>query len=206
VTTVELRRELPQLYRAVAAPALVDVPPLDYLMIDGSGDPDTATEYAEAVQALYSVAYTVRFSLKRLPDPVDARVMPLEGLWWVPDMSTFSVEDKSRWNWTLMILQSGHVTADVADAARETAARKKGLPAIERVRLERFAEGRAAQLLHRGPYSTEGTTVEALHRFIADHGLGLSGRHHEIYLGDPRRTAPERLRTIIRQPVAPAEP
>jgi hypothetical protein len=174
-------------------------------MIDGSGDPNTAPEYAEAVQALYSVAYTVRFALKRAPDPVDAPVMPLEGLWWVPDMSTFSVEDKSRWNWTLMIVQSEHVTAGVADAARETAARKKGLPAIERVRLERFEEGRAAQILHRGPYRTEGPTVAALHRFIDDQGLALSGRHHEIYLGDPRRAAPERLRTIIRQPVSPAE-
>jgi len=205
MTTVDLRRELPQLYRAAVAPALVDVPPLDYLMIDGAGDPNTAPEYAEAVQALYSVAYTVRFGLKRLPDPVDAPVMPLEGLWWVPDMSTFSVEDKSRWNWTLMIVQSAQVSADVADAARETAARKKGLPATGRVRLERFAEGRAAQVLHRGPYSAEGPTVAALHRFIADQGLTLSGRHHEIYLGDPHRTAPERLRTIIRQPVARAD-
>jgi len=153
MTTVDLRRELPQLYRVAAAPALVDVPPLDYLMIDGAGDPNTAPEYAEAVQALYSVAYTVRFALKRAPHPVDAPVMPLEGLWWVPDMSTFSVEDKSRWNWTLMIVQSAHVTAAVADAARAAAARKKGLPAIERVRLERFAEGRAAQMLHVGPYS-----------------------------------------------------
>jgi hypothetical protein len=205
MTTVDLRRELPQLYRAAAAPALVDVPPLDYLMIDGSGDPNTAPEYAEAVQALYSVAYTVRFALRRVPDPVDAPVMPLEGLWWVPDMSTFSVEDKSRWNWTLMIVQSAHVTADVADSARHAAARKKGLPAIERVRLERFAEGRAAQILHVGPYSAEGPTVATLHRFIADSGLAPSGRHHEIYLGDPRRAAPERLRTIIRQPVSAAE-
>ena len=200
--TVDLRRELPQLYRAAAAPELVDVPPLDYLMIDGSGDPNTAAAYAEAVQALYSVAYTVRFALKRAPDPVDAPVMPLEGLWWVTDMSTFSAEDKSRWDWTMMIVQSEHVTADVANSARETAARKKGLPAIERVRLERFAEGRAAQILHVGPYSSEGPTIAALHRFIADSGLALSGKHHEIYLGDPRRTAPERLRTIIRQPVS----
>ena len=204
-TTVDLRRALSQLYRAAATPALVDVPPLDYLMIDGSGNPNTAPEYAEAVQALYSVAYTVRFALERLPDPVDAPVMPLEGLWWVPDMSAFSVEDKSRWIWTLMIVQSAHVTADLADAARETAARKKGLSAIERVRLERFAEGRAAQILHVGPYSSEGPTVATLHRFITDQGLALAGKHHEIYLGDPRRTAPERLRTIIRQPVASAD-
>ena len=201
-TTVDLRRQLPHVYRADAHPALVDVPSLDFLMIDGHGDPNTAPEYAEAVQALYAVAFTVRFALKRLPEPVDAPVMPLEGLWWVPDMTAFSVEDKSAWDWTMMIVQSPYVNPDVAAAAREAAARKKGLPAIDRVRLERYAEGHAAQILHRGPYSAEGPTVEALHRFIADRGLALSGKHHEIYLGDPRRTAPQRLRTIIRQPVA----
>jgi len=202
-TTVDLRRQLPELYTAQADPALVDVPELDYLMIDGQGDPNASAEYGAAVQALYAVAYTVRFALKRRDDPVDAPVMPLEGLWWVPDMRTFTVEDKSGWQWTMLILQSGHTTADLVAEAKETAERKKGLPAVERVRLERFAEGRAAQVLHRGPYSAEGPTIERLHRFIADEGLALAGRHHEIYLGDPSRTAPEKLRTIIRQPVAP---
>jgi hypothetical protein len=201
-TTVDLRRNLPHLYRADANPALVDVPPLDYLMIDGHGDPNSAPEYAEAVQALYTVAFTIRFALKRLPEPVDAPVMPLEGLWWVSDMAAFTVEDKAAWDWTMMIAQSSHSTPEVAAAARQAAARKKAIPAISSVRLERYAEGRAAQILHRGPYSEEGPTVEALHRFIEDRGLTLSGKHHEIYLGDPRRTAPEKLRTIIRQPVA----
>jgi hypothetical protein len=202
-TTIDLRRRLKGLYTAKAAPALVDVPELGYLMIDGRGDPNTSPEYAAAVQALYSVAYTIRFALKRRADPVDAPVMPLEGLWWLPDMRTFSVDDKSGWLWTMLILQSEHTTEDLVAEARESAGRRKGLPAIERVRLERFAEGRAAQVLHRGPYSAEGPTVERLHRFIADHGLALTGKHHEIYLGDPSRTAPERLRTIIRQPVEP---
>ena len=202
-TTVDLRRELPELYTAGPVPALVDVPELGCLMIDGHGDPNTAPGYAEAVQALYAVAYTIRFALKRRADPVEAPVMPLEGLWWVPDMRTFTTEDKSAWDWTMLIVQSDHVTAELAEAARETAARKKALPGIDRVRLDRYAEGRAAQIMHRGPYSAEGPTIAALHRFIADQGLGLAGKHHEIYLGDPRRTAPEKLRTIIRQPVAP---
>jgi hypothetical protein len=204
VQTVDLRRAHSELYSATAEPTLVDVPELPYLMIDGAGDPNTAPEYAEAVQALYSVAYTIRFALKRRDDPVDAPVMPLQGLWWVPDMRTFTVGDKSAWLWTLLILQGPAVTPSFADDARATALRKKGLPAIERVRFETFAEGRAAQVLHRGPYSTEGPTIEALHRFIADQGLALTGKHHEIYLGDPRRAAPEKLRTIIRQPVASA--
>jgi hypothetical protein len=202
VETVDLRRALSGLYSAPAAPTLVDVPELCYLMIDGHGDPNTAPEYAEAVQALYSVAYTVRFALKRRTDPVDAPVMPLEGLWWVPDMSTFSVEDKSAWDWTLLILQTDHATPELVEEARETAIRRKGLPRLDQVRLATYAEGRAAQVMHRGPYSEEGPTVEALHRFIADQGLALTGKHHEIYLGDPRRAAPEKLRTIIRQPVA----
>lgn len=202
--TVDLRRGFFDLYSASTTPTLVDVPKLRYLMIDGSGDPNTAPEYAEAVRALYSVAYTIRFALKRRAHPVDAPVMPLEGLWWVPDMSTFSVEDKSAWDWTLLILQPDQATPGVVDEAQATAIRTKGLPRLDRVRLEAYAEGRAAQILHRGPYGEEGSTVEALHRFIADQGLALTGKHHEIYLGDPRRAAPEKLRTIIRQPVARA--
>jgi hypothetical protein len=203
-TTVDLRRELSQLYTSPPIPALVDVPPLSYLMIDGRGDPNTAPEYRQAVQALYAVAYTIRFALKRSADPVDAPVMPLEGLWWAPDMATFTIEDKSDWQWTMLILQSEHVTPELTEDARQAAVRKKGLPGIDRVRLERYTEGRAAQVVHRGPYSAEGPTIEGLHRFIAGQGLVLRGKHHEIYLGDPARTAPEKLRTIIRQPVAPA--
>src|SRR3954452_14599359 len=132
------------------------------------------------------------------------RVMPLEGQWWTPDMATFSTDDRSQWNWTLMILVPEQVTAEVVEAARGAAARKHPEDPLDRVRLERFAEGRCAQVLHVGPYSAEGATVAALHAFIAANGCALSGRHHEIYLGDPRRAAPEKLRTILRQPVAPA--
>jgi len=201
-TTVDLRRELSALYSAKRVPAFVEVPDLPFLMIDGHGDPNTAPAYADAVQALYSVAYTIRFALKRRPDAVDVPVMPLEGLWWTPDMATFSTAEKSAWNWTMMIVVPEHVTADVVDDARAAAARKHELAALDRVRLERFAEGRCAQVLHVGPYSSEGPTVVALHAFIAENGCTLSGRHHEIYLGDPRRSAPEKLRTIVRQPVA----
>ena len=201
---IDLRRELSAVYSATREPAFVDVPELPYLMIDGHGDPNTAPAYADAVQALYSLAYTIRFALKRRPDPVDARVMPLEGLWWTPDMATFSPDDKSAWNWTMMITVPEQVTAAVVDDARAAAARKRPHAALDRVRLERFAEGCCAQVLHVGPYSAEGPTVAALHAFVAASGCTLSGRHHEIYLGDPRRSAPETLRTILRQPVAPA--
>ena len=203
-TTIDLRRERSALYSATRTPAFLDVPELPYLMIDGAGDPNTAPAYAEAVQALYSVAYTIRFALKRRADPVDAPVMPLEGLWWTPDMATFTTEDKSQWLWTLMIAVPDLVTPEVVEDARTAAARTHPRAPLDAVRLERFAEGRCAQVLHVGPYSAEGPTVAALHAFIAAHGDLLEGKHHELYLGDPRRSAPEKLRTIVRQPVASA--
>lgn len=202
--TIDLRREAPQLYSAPRTPVLVDVPELTFLQADGHGDPNTAPEYAEAVQALYALAYSIRFALKRGPAAIDAPVMPLEGLWWVPDMTQFSTADKSAWNATMMIRIPDEVDAEAVERARADVARKKPLAALDRVRWAAFAEGRSAQVLHRGPYSAEGPAIEGLHRFIAERGYLLSGKHHEIYLGDPRRTAPERLRTILRQPVAPA--
>jgi len=170
-------------------------------MVDGHGDPNEAPEYVEAVQALFSVSYTARFALKRAPNGLDYGVMPLEGLWWAQDMSAFTTGDKSSWDWTMMIMQPPQVTSGVFDDASAAAMKKKSLPAIDRLRLEPFDEGRSAQLLHIGPYATEGPTIQRLHAFIADNGGELAGKHHEIYLNDPSRTAPEKLRTIIRQPV-----
>ena len=203
VPRLNLRRALRGLYSAGPEPELVDVPELPFLMIDGRGNPNTAPAYAAAVQALYATAYTVRFALKRGPGGIDAPVMPLEGLWWVPDMSLFDVADKGAWHWTLMILLPEQVSGELVDDARRTAAARRPQLPVDRVRLERYAEGLAAQVLHRGPYRDEGPTVARLHRFIADRGYALTGRHHEIYLGDPRRSAPEKLRTVVRQPVAP---
>jgi hypothetical protein len=204
-TTVDLRRELRALYPATSTPAVLDVPELPFLMIDGHGDPNTAPAYAEAVEALYTVAYTVRFALKRGPHAIDAPVMPLEGQWWTPDMATFSVEDKSAWDWTLMILLPPQATAEVIDEACAAAARKKRLESVRRVRMERFSEGLSAQILHVGPYREEGPTIARLHRFIEEQRCRLVGKHHEIYLGDPRRSAPEKLRTILRQPMVVQE-
>jgi hypothetical protein len=198
-TKVDFKRELRELYTAKPAPAMVEVPELAFLMVDGHGDPNTSQAYGEAVSALYSVSYAARFALKRA-GVLDYGVMPLEGLWWVPDMSTFSIADKAAWDWTAMILQPDPVTLEVFEQARAKAA-KKALPALDRVRLERFAEGPAAQVMHRGPYSAEGPTIAALHAFIAEQGHERAGKHHEIYLSDPTRSAPEKMKTIIRQPV-----
>lgn len=198
---------LTRLYRARETPEIVDIPELSFLMIDGRGDPSRSSRFPQVVQALYAMAYTLKFALRRSGGP-DYRVAPLEALWWADDVARFAHEDKSSYEWTLMIRQPREVTAGLVQQAIAEVERKKRLPAVHDLRLESFAEGRAAQVLHLGPYAAEAPTIEKLHAFIRDRGLSFDAscqKHHEIYLGDPRRSAPERLRTIIRQPVsAPA--
>jgi hypothetical protein len=201
VDTLDLRRELADCYTAGRTPTLVDVPELGCLMVDGRGDPNTSEDYRVAVEALFTLSYTLRFALKR-EGTLDYKVMPLEGLWWTPDMADFSVEDKEAWSWTMLVVQPDVVDQARLDAARSVAAAKKKLAGLDEVRLERWAEGLCAQVLHVGPYTAEGPTIAGLHEYVAAEGLRLSGKHHEIYLGDPRRSAPEKLRTLIRQPVA----
>lgn len=201
-TKVDFKRELHELYRPGREPSLIEVPELAFLMVDGRGDPNTGEEFRDAIQALYSVAYTVKFAVRGMPGGIDFGVMPLEGLWWVPEMSAFTTGDKSAWNWTAMIMQPELVTAEIVAEAREDAAAKKALPALELMRFEPFREGHAAQVMHVGSYSEEGPTITHLHAFIAEQGYEPAGKHHEIYLNDPSRTAPERLKTVVRQPVA----
>jgi hypothetical protein len=193
-----------RLYKAGREPQLVDVPALHFLMVDGEGDPNTAPAYREAVEALFALAYALKFALKRTGGP-DERVSPLEGLWWSDDMGAFAVERRGDWRWTMMIAQPEAVTPALVVATLDEVRRKKALPALDRLRFAPYAEGRAAQILHLGPYAAEGPTIARLHAFIREQGLTFDGRvqkHHEIYLSDPRRAAPERMRTILRQPVA----
>ena len=197
---VDYKRELGPCYRATRTPAIVEVPELAFAMLDGRGDPNANPLFDKAVEALYGVAYAAKLAVKRQTGLTYA-VMPLEGLWWTPDMQAFAVDDRSKWHWTVMIMQPAAVTADLFAAAREHAAARRPSDAVGRVRLESYAEGWAAQVLHVGPYATEGPTIVGLHAFIADRGFMPSGKHHEIYLGDPRRTAPAKLKTILRQPV-----
>lgn len=198
---LDLKKEYRELYKVRKDPELVEVPPLQYLMIDGEGDPNTAQAYKNAVEALFSLSYTLKFMVKLRPGGADYGVMPLEGLWWTESMEDFSVERKDGWKWTSLMLQPEFITPELVEEARAQAAAKKELPALPLVRLERLEEGRCAQVLHIGPYAAEGPTVERLHGFILEQGLSLRGKHHEIYLGDPRRAAPDKLQTIIRQPV-----
>lgn len=191
-------------YEAAREPELVRVPDLTFLMIDGHGDPNTSASYGEAIQALFSLSYTLKFAIKK-DLGVNDKVGALEGLWWADDMTQFGTGRKDGWHWTAMIGQPDQVTAERFERARDEVRARKGLAVLDRVRLERFAEGLAAQILYVGPYSNEGPTIETLHRFIRDRGYSFDGhrqKHHEIYLGDPRRSAPEKLRTIIRQAIA----
>jgi hypothetical protein len=180
--------------------ALVDVPDQQFVAMDGRGDPRTAPAYAAALEALYGVAYTVKFASKGAGQ--DFVVGPLEGLWWSDDPAAFTADTREAWQWRLLISMPAWVTATMVDDARDTALAKKKAPAIADVRLTTLSEGRCAQVLHHGPYTDEAPTLARLHdEWLAEHGLAMSGIHHEVYLTDARRTAPEKLRTVLRQPV-----
>ncbi|MDQ6641258.1 MAG: GyrI-like domain-containing protein [Actinomycetota bacterium] len=182
---------------------VVTVPVMQFLMIDGHGDPNTSPAYRNALATIYPVAYTLKFLSKGDLDR-DYTVMPLEALWWSDDMQSFTGDrDKSRWDWTAMNMVPDWITPEHLDLAHHRVARKGGAPALDAIRLERFDEGLSVQTLHVGSYDDEGPVLEAMHReFIPARSFALTGKHHEIYLSDPRRTAPDKLRTILRQPVA----
>jgi hypothetical protein len=198
---IDYKKEYGDWYTASSSqPKWVVLPALNYLMVDGHGDPNTAPEYQQAVEALYALSYGMKFRIKKGETGLDFGVLPLEGLWWIPDMSQFTQTPKDDWLWTMMIMQPPIVTSPLVVDMLAEIRKKKNLPGLERIRFERFLEGRAAQIMHIGTYAEEGPNIAKLHSFIETHGCVRSGKHHEIYLGDPRTTAPERLRTILRQP------
>lgn len=198
---IDLKKDLKHLYQPSAKEVVqVEVPAFKFLMVDGAGDPNTSQEYAQAVEALFSVSYTSKFMVKKGTQQLDYAVMPLEGLWWADDMSVFVANDKAKWKWTMMILQPSFVANGVIEAAIIEVRRKKKLPAVEKLRLENFSEGRCAQVLHVGPFSEEGPTIARLHEFI-DTRTSRTGKHHEIYLSDIRRADPKKWKTIIRHPM-----
>ena len=180
--------------------SIVEVPAMQFAMVDGKGDPNLSDVYQNAVQWLYSVSYGLKFmSKKELAR--DYPVPPLEGLWWADDMDTFLTRDKAAWSWTMMIMQPDWITPEMFSAAVEKAGGKLGEPPAS-LRLEPYEEGLSVQIMHVGPYDAEGPTIARLHReFLPENGLTETGHHHEIYLSDPRKTAPEKLKTVLRQPV-----
>lgn len=196
---IDLKKEFKSLYNPSAKEvAIVEVPKMNFLMIDGSGDPNTSQEYKDAIEALFSLSYTLKFMIKKT-DKVDYSVMPLEGLWWADDMSNMS--DKSKWKWTAMIMQPEYVTKETVAKAIEELKKKKVPPALSKIKFESFHEGSAAQIMYFGPFSNEGPTIKNIHEFIRKNKGTLTGKHHEIYLSDPRRVASEKLKTVLRQPM-----
>jgi hypothetical protein len=191
----DIKKALPALYAPKPGGFhVVDVPELAFLMVDGHGDPNVSPAYADAVAALYTLSYTVRAIAKAELGRVHT-VGPLEGLWSADDPAVFAAREKSAWDWTMMISQPAWITPDIVEAA----VRKKP---VDGVRFASYAEGRSVQVLHVGSYDDEAPVLAALHReYLPEHGFTFNGRHHEVYLSDPRRTAPEKLRTILRQPV-----
>jgi hypothetical protein len=198
---IDLKKELKAFYNPTAKEVtLIEVPKMNFIMIDGQGAPESP-QFAQSIQALYPIAYTIKFDKKKAGGP-DFTVMALEGLWWAENMKVFMPEtsDRNKWQWTVMIMQPDFITRKDFDNAVAAAKKKKDNPALSKVRFESFTEGKSAQIMHIGPYSAEGPNIQKLHHKIVEIGGKLSGKHHEIYLSDPRRVTPDKMKTVVRQP------
>jgi len=200
---IDLKKKLKELYTpSVKEVSVVDVPEMNFLMVDGSGNPNTSVEFQDAMQALYGLSYTIKFHAKNQLNQ-DYVVMPLEGLWY-SSKEKFEPHDKSSWQWTVMIAQPDFISEDLVKRMIPEVQKKKPTPALEKIRFQSYHEGLSAQIMHVGPFSAEGPTVAKLHTSIKEQGYDLikiQKKHHEIYLSSPR-TAPEKMRTIIRQPLS----
>lgn len=196
----DLKNDFKELYHPTQKEiTIVDVPTFNCIMVDGKGDPNNSKEFQTAIEALYPIAYGIKFGLKKSGGPEFA-VMPLEGLWWSDDMNDFLLGRKDKWSWTIFIVQPEFVTKEMFEEAREVAKKRKDNPVIDKVRFEAFTEGKSAQILYVGPFADEGPTIQEIHKKITEVGGKLSGKHHEIYLSDMRRVTPDKYKTVIRQP------
>jgi len=202
MTKFDFKKELKHLYSPSKKDfAVVDVPPMSFLQIDGHGDPNTADEYKQAVETLFALAFNIKFRSKKELGR-DYVVPPLEGLWWAEDMDSFITRDKNQWDWTMMIMQPDWISAEMVSASIATVGGKKDLPALPKVEFSTYNEGLSVQILHLGSYDDEGPTIHRMHHeWMPTNGYTENGVHHEIYLSDPRKTVPEKLRTVLRQPI-----
>jgi hypothetical protein len=207
---IDFKKEWKHLYRPSAKEfVVVEVPPMQYLMVDGHGTPGVVQEYKDALEALYAVSYKVKFASKKELEK-DYVVPPLEGLWWAEDMESFTTQrDKSQWDWTMMIMVPDWITQETVDRVTEDVGKKKDLPALPKLRLETLEEGLCVQIMHHGSYDDEAPTLHKLHHeWVPENGYEMVGKHHEIYVkaGDPRKgpVDPAKLRTVLRQPIRKA--
>jgi hypothetical protein len=204
IVKVDFKKTLPSYSAKAGRIDLIDISSIRYLAVDAEGDPETSDSFHEAMGVLYPLAYTLKFASKLDLDR-DYTVMPLEALWWADDMDSFSINrDKNAWRSTVLMMIPNWISTEMVDTAKRKVASKVLPEHLERVRVVDLVEGRCAQTLHIGLFEEEGPTIEALHAFLAQKGLVRSGKHHEIYLSDPRRVKPAKARTILRQPASPA--
>jgi len=216
MTKIDFKKEFKSLYSPSRIEfQVVEVPPMQYLMIDGKGDPNTAKEYQDAIEALYALAYKLKFMSKKVLER-DYVVPPLEGLWDSPEMvfsltgvededvwvEKFKASNRDSWQWTMMIMQPEWITSEMFEETHEQVRQGKNPVSLDRMRFERYEEGLCVQILHVGPYAEEAPVLANLHtKYLPENGYIEAGKHHEIYLSDPRKTAPEKLKTVLRQPV-----
>lgn len=200
---IDFKKKFKHLYKpSIKKVEIVDVPQMNFLMVDGKGDPNASQSFNDAIEALFPLAYTLKFMVKRGDIGIDYGVLPLEALWWADDMSAFAEGNKDDWKWTVMIMQPEFITKEMVEMAIKEVERKKRPASLPLVRFDSFKEGKAAQTMHIGPFSEEGPTIEKVHSFIKENRSQRIGKHHEIYLSDIRRAAPEKWKTIVRQPMS----
>jgi hypothetical protein len=198
---LDLKKDLKQFYTASPhCVAIVEVPPMPFLMAQGQGDPNTSPTFQQATETLFRLSCTLKVMLKK-EQGLDYVVMPLECLWWADDLTAFTENRPDEWQWTAMILQPDFIAGEAVARAQELARSRKNAPPLYETTFGRHTDGQSAQILHLGPYPEAPVTIARLLQFIREKGYHLAGKHHEIYLSDPRRTAPGKLKTIIRQPI-----
>jgi hypothetical protein len=199
---IDYKKELKEHYNpSKKAPELVTIPERNFIMIDGLGNPNTSSEFQNSVEALYSVSYNLKFMVKKGKMEIDYGVMPLEGIWWCDDMNDFSVYNKGIWKWSLMIMQPEFITKVMFEEAVKEVKEKKKIEKVGKLSFKGFKEGLSVQMMHIGPFSTEPETLKKMESFMAEEGFVKTAKHHEIYLNDFRKIAPEKMKTILRQPV-----
>ena len=200
---LDYKKEFPEIYKpSLKTPTIIKIPKMTYFMIDGTGDPNTSEEYKDIVQILYNISYTLKMKIikKETPDK-DYVVPPLEGLWYMPKMDEWSMEDKEKWQWTMMIRIPDFIEDTQIKKALKILKETKNPSFFSKLRYEQYDEGTCVQIMYLGPYDEEPPTIKKMHQFAEKNGYILNGHHHEIYLSDPRRIEPERLKTILRQPI-----
>lgn len=204
---IDYRKKYKDLYTSPKGKVIeVDVPAMKFAMIDGAGvaeGPEASPEFQHAIGALYGLTYTLKMGRKKAGIGPDYTIGPLEGLWWMEDDGEFDMAKPDKWRWTMMIFQPEFITQAEFDEAVLALKKKKDNPSIDKLRFEEFVEGRSVQIMHIGPYAEEAPNIKKMADYAVENGLKQHGRHHEIYFGDPRRSAPEKLKTLLRHPVKP---